>query len=239
MDNINLYYENIQKPWGKLFYKLLWDQLSFAKSMKILDFGSGFGLTSDYLAKWNNVIAIEPSETMCGMRYKENNYNQINGDLSNLNIYSEKSFDLILCHNVLEYVDEKDEYIKIFSNLLKSGGILSLVKHNRTGRIFQKAIHENDIKAAIKILNGEKSYAENFGEIKYYDNSQINIWINNYNYKIIEKYAIRTFFALNPDNSKKYDEEWFSDMFELEKKASILDEFRNAAFFNHILLEKL
>lgn len=56
--NINGYLDYINAPWGRSFYRLVWHNLKFSNK-KILDFGSGFGVTSNYLAKFNDVTAVE------------------------------------------------------------------------------------------------------------------------------------------------------------------------------------
>ncbi|MDF2587625.1 MAG: S-adenosylmethionine-dependentmethyltransferase [Anaerocolumna sp.] len=40
--NLKNYYENISKPWGKLFYDCVWNQLGPLENKLILDFGSSF-----------------------------------------------------------------------------------------------------------------------------------------------------------------------------------------------------
>lgn len=40
--NIQAYLENIRKPWGQLYYDILFDQLQDIKEKRVLDFGSGF-----------------------------------------------------------------------------------------------------------------------------------------------------------------------------------------------------
>ncbi|MBU3128638.1 hypothetical protein [Clostridium tagluense] len=53
-------FENMKKPWSVMFYRLVGEQLSPITNSKILDFGSGLGFTANYLAKNNDVVAIEP-----------------------------------------------------------------------------------------------------------------------------------------------------------------------------------
>ena len=65
------------------------------------------------------------------------------------------SFDLIICHNVLEYIDDKKTAITEMSRLLKTGGTLSIVKHNRFGRVMQMAVLLNDINRANDLLDGK------------------------------------------------------------------------------------
>lgn len=50
--------------WERLFKKIVWKQLGDPEGKKILDFGSGEGITANYYAEKNDVTAIEPSEEM-------------------------------------------------------------------------------------------------------------------------------------------------------------------------------
>ena len=69
MDNkLKNYHENTEKPWSKLFYKMVWYQLGNQSSKNILDFGSGFGITANHLAANNTVTAIEPNIEMIEAR---------------------------------------------------------------------------------------------------------------------------------------------------------------------------
>ena len=112
-------------PWGRLFYRLVWHNLGF-KDKKILDFGSGFGVTSNHLAKFNDVTAVEPNGELLEHRICDNRYEQIIGSIDKLKGMEDSSFDVILCHNVLEYIENRDDLIAEFHRLLKNDGILSL-----------------------------------------------------------------------------------------------------------------
>ena len=46
--NINAYKEMLNQPWGKIMYRLIFAQLSHIKDKQVLDFGAGFGTTSEY-----------------------------------------------------------------------------------------------------------------------------------------------------------------------------------------------
>jgi len=92
-------------PWELLQKKITWEQLKFIHGKRVLDFGSGNGITADHFAIDNEVIAIEPDEKMLQNRSTENDYTQIKGDIKELKNFDDGSFDVILCHNVLEYAD--------------------------------------------------------------------------------------------------------------------------------------
>ena len=166
-------------PWELLQKKMTWEQLSFIKNKKVLDFGSGNGLTASHFAADNEVIAIEPDEKMLQARFTENKYTQVIGGLNELKNYEDKSFDVVLCHNVLEYAKKREEIIKEFSRILKKNGILSILKHNRAGRIMQMVVLLNDLEHANELLAGKNGNAQRFGTIDYYNDTDILKWSGN------------------------------------------------------------
>lgn len=154
--------------WEKLLKRILWSQLGEIKGKRILDFGSGLGITANHYAKGNTVIAIEPSEESVNVRCTENEYEQIIGSLDKLRKLPDESFDLIFCHNVLEYASEREKIIKEFYRVLKPNGTLSIVKHNRLGRVMQMAVLLNDFTSANNLLDGKDGMTSKFGAIRYY-----------------------------------------------------------------------
>lgn len=62
--DLKAYKKHLQEPWGQLQYDIIFYQLAELTGQKILDFGSGFGLVSNFLAQKNQVLAIEPSAEM-------------------------------------------------------------------------------------------------------------------------------------------------------------------------------
>lgn len=233
---LQAYYNNTQMPWSKLFYRVVEQQLNNIENMCVLDFGSGFGYLADSLAKNNKVTAIEPNAEMVEIRSCKNKYRQIIGSLDELRKIESESFDVITCHNVLEYVPERIETVLEFSRLLKKDGILSIVKHNHAGRVMQKVVFENNIDDAISILNGGESIAQNFGKINYYDNNNIEKWSQGLRTEKI--LGIRIFWALQQNNELKKDVNWQDKMFEVEMKVCNKEEFLRIAFYNHVLLVK-
>ena len=57
--------------WERLFKKIVWKQLGDMEGKKILDFGSGEGITANHFAEKNDVTAIEPSKEMLSNAWKD------------------------------------------------------------------------------------------------------------------------------------------------------------------------
>lgn len=234
--DVQQYLNYTTAPWGRLFYRLVWHNLEFA-GKQILDFGSGFGITADKLAEKNSVVAVEPSEELLSNRKCSNTYTQLCGDKTLLNNINDNSFDIIVCHNVLEYVEARTEIINEFYRLLKPGGILSVVKHNRYGKIMQKAVFEYDIEQSLALINGKNSTSENFGLIDEYTLDELKEYCKN-KFDIQNIFGVRAFYGLQ-SNDFKNDDKWIDKMYMLECAAENIDELKNIAFFHHVILKKI
>ena len=223
--------------WERLFKKIVWKQIGNLEGKKILDFGSGEGITANHFAKKNDVTAIEPSEEMLSNAWKDNEYNQIVGDVNALSVFNDETFDIIICHNVLEYIDDKEAVVKALARVLKKDGILSIAKHNRAGRVMQMAVLLDDFEKTNALLDGENSTASKFGAIRYYEDNDIIKWDSELT--VSEVFGIRTFWDLQQNQEKHGDEDWQDKMMQLEMRVARISEYRDIAFFHHILLKKL
>ena len=233
--NINGYLDYIKTPWGRLFYRLVWYNLQF-KDKKILDFGSGFGVTANHLAECNHVTAVEPNKEMLEHRICDNHYEQMMGSIGKLKELEDGSFDVILCHNVLEYVEERGELMAEFHRLLKKDGVLSIVKHNKAGKVMHKAVFENNIDEAMSLLSGENAVSQNFGTINEYETEELREYIAG-KFTLDKVGGIRTFFGIQP-NSFKSEPDWEDRMFALECAVENTPTYANVAFFQHLILSK-
>lgn len=230
------YYDYTNTPWGKLFYQCVWEQLPACNGKNILDFGSGFGITANHLAVNNSVTAVEPSRTMIKARCKENDYKQLKGSVDVLKQIPDNTFDCIICHNVLEYIEKRNELLAEFTRILKRDGFISIVKHNKAGRIMQKAIFDYDIKSVNMLLDNRNLKSGNFGEINLYSDSSLEEY-SDFKLYIEKVMGICTFYGLQ-NNDIKSDPKWITDMKSLEMRVSEINKFRDIAFFHHIILNK-
>lgn len=224
------------RGWERLLKRMIWAQLGELKGKTILDFGSGEGITANHFAKDNHVVAIEPWDEMLNNRWKDYEYRQIRGDASILAEFEENTFDVILCHNVLEYIDDKESVLNELYRVLKPGGMLSIVKHNRAGRIMQAAVMLDDTEKANELLDGKNIATSKFGAIKDYEDKVISEW--NTGLKCVDSFGIRTFWDLQQNQEKHDLEEWQEKMMQLEMRVSQMDEYRKIAFFHHLLFTK-
>lgn len=231
------YRSMVEQPWGKMFYEQIFDQLVLPsdKRLNILDFGAGFCITSKHYAECHDVTSVEPNEEMYSVRF-DGAYNLITKGIEYLSEIEDNTFDVVICHNVLEYVDDKAAILKELGRVLKPGGRLSIIKHNVFGRAMASAVFGDDPKASLDLLRGEKEDSM-FGNRDVYPNEFITDLFSG-EMTLEDVFGIRAFFGLSKNNEIKYTEDWFKNMLELELKASRMDEYKRIAFFNHLILRK-
>lgn len=227
---------NCLPTWEQLMKRIVWNQLGDIKGKRVLDFGSGIGVTANYLAAKNEVIAIEPSEESVNERWQDNVYEQMIGSTEQLRTFADESFDLIICHNVLEYVQDRENIMNEFSRILKPNGKISIVKHNRPGRVMQMVVLLNEFEKAHSLLDGDDGMTSKYGAIHYYEDDDIEKWCTQL--RITKTLGIRTFWDLQQNQEIQKDAGWQDKMVEIEMRVSDMDEYRKIAFFHHLTIEK-
>ena len=222
--------------WEALLKRVLWTQLGQIRNQRILDFGSGVGVTANHYAADNTVVAVEPSEESVQQRWDDHPYRQIIGGTDALWQMPDESFDVIFCHNVLEYAPDREEILREFYRLLKPKGVLSIVKHNRPGRVMQMVVLLNEFEKADALLDGEDGTAAAYGTIRYYEDDDITKRCEGFCIK--ETYGIRTFWDLQQNQDCHKDPAWQEKMVAAELRVSQMQPYRDVAFFHHLIMIK-
>ena len=233
--DIKQYKQMLEQPWGKIQYEITFAQLEHLKNKKILDFGSGFGLVSQFLVKNNEVVAIEPEKEML-FAYSNHTYEKILGSLEQVEKFEAESFDIVLCHNVLEYIEEnnREKYLSEFKRVLKRDGKLSIIKHNQVGKIMQAVVFSNDIDQALDLLKGNEFRSVSFNSGTTYT---IDKLLEISKMKLDKYQAIRTFYSLQMNEVKTKDN-WLKKMTEMELAVCDLYPYKDISFLQHVWLMK-
>ena len=233
--DIKQYKQMLEQPWGKIQYEITFAQLVHLKNKKILDFGSGVGLISQFLEENNEVVAIEPEKEML-FAYPNHTYKRILGSLEQVEKFDAESFDIVLCHNVLEYIEEnnREKYLSEFKRVLKRDGKLSIIKHNQVGKIMQAVVFSNDVDQALELLNGNEFRSISFNSGTTYTIDEL---LGMSKMKLEKYQAIRTFYSLQMNEVKTKDK-WLEKMNEMELAVCDLLPYKDISFLQHVWLMK-
>ena len=233
--DIRQYKQMLEQPWGIIQYEITFAQLEHIKGKKILDFGSGFGLVSQFLVQNNEVVAIEPQQELL-FAYSNHSYEKILGSLEQVKKFESESFDIVLCHNVLEYIDEicRVNYLSELKRVLKRDGKLSIIKHNQVGKIMQAVVFSNDVDQALDLLKGNEFKSVSFSQGTTYTIDEL---LEMSKMKLENYQAIRTFYSLQM-NEVKMKDNWLEKMTEMELAVCDMYPYKDISFLQHIWLVK-
>jgi S-adenosylmethionine-dependent methyltransferase len=135
------------------------------KALCALDAGCGTGAAAIRLARLGmHVTLLDSSPAMLdiakGAAREAGVTDKVvlqHGDATQLaNLFRTRSFDVILCHNILEYCEDPGAVLLGAARALRdSSAILSVLVRNRAGEVFKAAIQAGDLVAATNGLSAE------------------------------------------------------------------------------------
>jgi len=147
----------------KLFYHLLdllllrawhvhreikkWEKTA-PENAQILDAGFGFGQHTYFVASRNknwNILGIDVKEEQvedCNRFFKEIDYNNVHFQIGDLTKFrNENSYDLIVCVDVMEHIEEDALVFENYHHSLKEGGMLLISTPSDQGG---SDVHDDD-----------------------------------------------------------------------------------------------
>ena len=168
--------------------------------------------------------------------YSNHRYEKILGSLEQVEKFESESFDIVLCHNVLEYIDEncRVNYLSELKRVLKRDGKLSIIKHNQVGKIMQAVVFSNDADQALDLLNGNEFKSVSFSQGTTYTIDEL---LEMSKMKLENYQAIRTFYSLQMNEVKTKDN-WLEKMTEMELAVCDLYPYKDISFLQHVWLVK-
>src|SRR5258708_3272679 len=168
----NKYAVYLETPEGRLRSDLAFANLEdflprsqAEKSLCALDLGGGTGATAVRLARLGiHVTLLDSSPAMLDIAKRAAQEAGVrdkvvlqHGDATQLaNLFRTRQFDVILCHNFLEYCNDPGAVLCAAARALRdSSAILSVLVRNQAGEVFKAAIQAGDLAAAQNGLTAE------------------------------------------------------------------------------------
>ncbi len=216
-------------PWGQLRYKIGLANLEEwleKRPLTILDLGGGNAYDAIPLAKLGHQLTvIDFSEEMLenGARYAVSNdvANKTTFIQSDVDSFSEKingqSFDAILCHNLLQYLNYPLKTLKAIHEHLNPNGIFSLMITNPHSETFTQALRNLDFDAALETTGKKTHQVTTFKvTINRYDESELRAMLKTTGFTFQKLYGVRAICDYINDNDIKHNPEEFKKLVALE-----------------------
>jgi S-adenosylmethionine-dependent methyltransferase len=208
------------------------------KSLRALDVGGGTGATAIRLARLDmHVTLLDSSPAMLDIAKRAAQDAGVtdkvvlqHGDATQLtNLFRTRSFDVILCHNVLEYLDEPGAVLCGAARALRdSSAMLSVLVRNRAGEVFKAAIQAGDLAVAENNLTAEWGQESLYGgRVRLFTPDSLQAMLKAASLAVIAERGVRVLADYLPSRISRSAE--YERILELERKLSSQSEYAAVA----------
>jgi S-adenosylmethionine-dependent methyltransferase len=213
-------------------------------SSRALDLGCGTGATAVRLARLGiHVTLLDSSPAMLDIAKRAAREAGVtdkvilqHGDATQVaNLFQTRSFDVILCHNILEYCDDPGAVLRGGARALRdSSAILSVLVRNQGGEVFKAAIQAGDLAAAENGLTAEWGQECLYGgRVRLFTPDSLRAMLTGASLSAIAERGVRVLADyLPPRVSRSTD---YEQIFELERKMGSRPEYAAVSRYTHCL----
>lgn len=214
----------------------------------VLDIGGGTGGFAVGVAELGHrVCVVDPSpDALAALdrRARERGVADLvtglQGDLSSLlDVVAPGSADVVLCHGVLEVVDEPAAALATLAQVLRPGGTLSLLVAQRHAAVLAKAMagHFQQARALLDPQPGDQ-VATGRGAGRRYDVDEVTALLDGAGFDVTAVHGIRVFADLVPGTLLDTEARAAQALVELEQAVAQRPEFLPLATQLHLLARR-
>ena len=242
----------LETPEGRLRLDLAFANLQdflpqATRSLHALDIGGGTGAMAVRLARLGlHVTLLDASLPMLDFAKRAAQEAGVaerialkHGDASQLaNLFHAESFDVILCHNILEYVDDPCAVLRSAARALRDpSSIISVLVRNQAGEVLKAAIKTATWRrpSVISLLSGDTSLCTEEG-CGYLLQRACKPCCSQASLTVTAERGVRVMSDYLPPKVSRSDE--YERIFELERKLGRRPEFAAVARYTHCLAHR-
>ena len=250
----NEYAAYLETPEGRLRSDLAFANLQdflprsqAEKSLCAIDVGCGTGATAIRLARLGiHVTLLDSSAAMLDMAQLAaqeagvtDEIDLQHGDATQLaKVFPGRAFDVILCHNILEYCGDPAAVLHGAARALRdSSAILSVLVRNQAGEVLKAAIQAGDLAAAKNGLTAEWGYESLFGgRVRLFSSESLRALLTDAWLAPIAERGVRVLADYLPPRVSRSED--YERIFALERKLGSRPEFAGVSRYIHCLASR-
>ncbi|WP_169816131.1 methyltransferase domain-containing protein [Nocardia miyunensis] len=238
-------------PWGRLRYEQVLHNLTPhlpLRPVHVLDAGGGNGLDAIQLAAAghhvtvmdSSAVSLEAARTSAASAGVGDRIEYLLGDIVNsAAALAGREFDVVLCHNVMQYLPEPGAATSALVGVLRAGGLLSVLAPNPRCDPLVSAVRSGDLAEALRLLDTPVRVSATY-DIEYtpraVDEVVADILAAGMNPPL--RYGVRAVCDLISDNTAKHDPEFFDMLMRLENTMADRRPYMDIARFFHLIATK-
>lgn len=242
---------------GRLRVDLAWENLrAFLPQCAVgcspelrraLDLGGGTGALAVRLAGFGfDVVVVDSSDAMLALAEQAARAAGVSSSISLRHAgaaelskeFPTACFDVVVCHSLLEYVENLAEVLCAIRRLLRgAGAAASILVRNRLGEVLKAAIQSGDLDLAETNLSAEWAAESLYGEsARLFDAADLRSRLREAGLKVVAERGVRVIADYLPA-SLLQDERAYARIFALETMLGERPEFAGIARYTQFLVQ--
>lgn len=237
--------------WGRVRSAVVWDALTTAMSalstapLTVLDAGGGTGgFAVPLAALGHRVTVVDPSpDSLAALERRAAeegaDLTAVQGDLGDLvDVVGPGGADVVLCHSVLEVVDDPAAGIATVAAAVRPGGLASVVAANRSAAVVSRALAGRFDEAAAALDDADGRWGTGDPARRRFDRAGLVALLAGAGLAAEEVHGVRVFTDLVAGALLDTDAAAFEALVRLELAAAGRDPYRDLATQLHVLARR-
>jgi S-adenosylmethionine-dependent methyltransferase len=223
------------EPWGRVRYAVVAEVLRrtvTGTGLRVLDVGGGDGQDGVPLAAaGHSVTVLDRSPDLLG-RAAEHGFATRVADLDDEPADLQGAFDVVLCHNVLHYLDDVAGAVDRLTAFLAPGGVVSLMAPTPAMDVLAAAVRRLDPAEALALLDARTVHGQTFDHpMNRLESATVEEALQRSGLTVTGRYGVRCVTDLVTDDDRKRDPEFFARLLALELALCDREPFRRTGRF--------
>jgi S-adenosylmethionine-dependent methyltransferase len=217
--------------------------LRSGRSLRGLDLGCGTGATAVRLARLGiHMTLLDSSSAMLDIAKRAAREASVDGRIvlnhgdaaQAANLFPAGSFDVVVCHNILEYVDDPNSLLSATAKVLqRDSGILSILVRNWAGEVFKASV-AGELGAAERNLTTMWGHESLFsGRVRLFTLASLQVMTKGASLAVAAERGVRVISDYLPPQISRNEE--YERIFELERKLGSRPEFAAVARYIQVI----
>ncbi len=217
------------------------------RALRALDLGCGTGASAVRLAQLGlHVTLLDASLPMLDLARRTAREAGVterialkHGDAADFaSLFGDELFDVIVCHNTLEYVDYPCAVLRSAAHALRDpSSVISVLVRNQAGEVLKAAIQAGDLAAAEHNLTAEWGNESLYGgKVRLFKAESLQAMLVESSLAVIAQRGVRVMSDYLPPGVSRNDE--YARILELERMLGGRAEFAAVARYTHCLAHR-
>jgi S-adenosylmethionine-dependent methyltransferase len=238
-------------PWGRLRYTLT--EANLLRHLddtpqRVLDVAGGNGLDAVRLAvRGHEVTLLDPAGAMLDDAIRTAESFDVAdrvhvvqaAALDAPELFGADEFDVVLCHNLLQYVADRYDVLAAIMAPLRRDGLLSVLAPNADSDVLRTAIRRQDPRRALRELDSELSYVDLLDmELPACTAAETIGHLAELGFGLVTRYGVRCVCDYLTDEERKHDPAFYAELERLELALSDRMPYLLTARFFHLVAQR-